>query len=388
MNAFDRTSTYRQSSPLARLRNGLSMMQEARSQSGKSAFHQAAEILSLRKLRLGPTDYYRFRLFDDARLTREQKREYTGWRFQDSVYKLVNDPGLLAVSGVSGSWAGMIDKVLFDCLMRAGAVPTPVIIALFDRDGAEYFGLPSLRTDAELRTFFSERGASGFFAKPARAHSGTGVFSVERIEGERALLTDGTDASVTDLVEYMTAHHRVVLQERLAPHAIIEELSGPTVATLRIVALRRPEASQIHRTILRIPAGGNVIDNFDAGRTGNLVGWVEPDTGEVTRVFAGTGVTQHRIQTHPDTGTSFEGLVLPDWEEAKEILDRASRVLVGMPFQSWDLALTSRGPVMIEVNDVSSQGVLQLAGPPGLLDERLCAFLRECGLDWPYPHPG
>jgi hypothetical protein len=35
---------------------------------------------------------------------------------------------------------------------------------------------------------------------------------------------------------------------------------------------------------------------------------------------------------------------------------------------------------MIEVNDISSQDVLQLAGPLGMLDTELCSFLREQGV--------
>ena len=41
---------------------------------------------------------------------------------------------------------------------------------------------------------------------------------------------------------------------------------------------------------------------------------------------------------------------------------------------------------MIQVNDISSQDVLQLAGPPGMLNAELCSFLREQGFRWRYPH--
>src|SRR5579871_3665 len=121
---------------LGRLQEGLlvgvRMVTTARAQTGKSIRSQLADLVALRRWRVGPREYYKYRLFDDARFTPLQKREYTGWRFERAVYKTINDPGLLAPSGLEGSWGGMVDKLVFDSLMRAGEVPTPEILAVFD----------------------------------------------------------------------------------------------------------------------------------------------------------------------------------------------------------------------------------------------------------------
>jgi hypothetical protein len=74
---------------------------------------------------------------------------------------------------------------------------------------------------------------------------------------------------------------------------------------------------------------------------------------------------------------------LPDWQQAVELILRASQVLGGMPMQSWDVGLSADGPIAVEVNDKSGQDILQVAGPPGMLDESLQSFLRERGLRWP-----
>ena len=368
-------------------RAGAELMHAVRTQTGKSRRAQLAEISSLRRWRVGAREYYKYRLFDDSRFSPEEKREYTGWRFERAVYRKVNDPGLLADSGLQGSWQGMVDKVLFDCLMRTAGVPTPRILAVFDASGSLYDGQMSLMIVAELEEFLTARAVSGFFAKPARAHSGDGAIAVARIEGSSAHLADGLTVEVEELTQRIAARSRVVVQERLTPHPVLQRALGRTIATVRVVVLRRPGRSQIHRIALRVPTGANIVDNFDGGRTGNLIGWVEPATGRVLRVYAGWGIEQVRLDRHPDTAAVLEGLVLPDWPEAIAVIQRASRALAGMRLQNWDLALTDRGPLMIEVNDVSAQDVLQLAGPPGFLDRELCSFLREQGFDWPYPHP-
>jgi hypothetical protein len=56
-----------------------------------------------------------------------------------------------------------------------------------------------------------------------------------------------------------------------------------------------------------------------------------------------------------------------------------------MPLQSWDIGFTDRGPVVVEVNDVSGHPC-QHVGPPLMLDRRLSAFLRRRGVEWSYPY--
>lgn len=359
----------------------------AQAQSGKSIPVQAREIIALRPLRLGPREYYKYRLFDGSRCSAAERREYVGKRFED-VFRIVNDPGLLAVSNVRGSWEGRVDKILFDSLMRAADVPTPPIIALFDTAGASYYGVPALRTSEALEQFVRSRADSGFFAKPARAHRGEGAIAVARVEDGTVSYPDGTRHPLGELLAAIAAHKRVVFQERLVPHPRLQAIWGATIGTVRVITLRRDRGSLIHRTVLRIPVGNRITDNFGIdGRSGILIGWVEPATGKLLKVVAGRGVDQRVVERHPDTDASLVGLVLPDWPEAIALLERASQTLVAMPLQAWDLALTDRGPVIVEVNDISGQNILQLAGPPGLLDRELCDFLRERGVDWPYPHP-
>jgi hypothetical protein len=357
----------------------------ARSQTGRSVVGQLAEIVGLRRAGLGAGDYYRYRLFDNTRFTRAQKREYTGDRFQDAVYRFVNDPGLMARSDLPGGWGGSVDKLLFDCLMHRVGVPTPRILAVFDTAGIAYGEIETCRTRDDLERVIRLH-SGGFFSKPARAHTGIGALAVERVDADTVVLADGRCLPVAAFLDQACEHERVLLQERLSPHPVLRTAAGPALATVRVVVLRRPSHSTIHRTVLRIPTGTNMIDNFDAGHTGNLVGCVDKLTGKVVDFYGGTGLTQVRVVQHPDTGEELEGLSLPDWADACALVDQASRLLSAMPLQAWDLALTDRGPMMIEVNDVSAQDVLQLAGPPGMLDAELCSFLREQGFGWSYPH--
>jgi Sugar-transfer associated ATP-grasp len=363
-----------------------SMALEARASSGKPLRSQLAEVASLRRGKLTAREYYEYQLFDDSRFTPTHKREYVGRRFQWRVYKTVNDPGLVARSGIAGSWGGMVDKGLFDLLIRAAGLPTPRIIAVFDPAGGDHPNAVTVRTLDDLESVLRTQ-SDGFFSKPARAASGDDAYAVLRIDGDAAHLGNGDRLPMDMLLRAITVRGRTIIQERLAPHPEGVRAFGSTVATTRIVVLRGDASSRIHRVVLRIPVGRSMVDNFGKGHRGNLLASVDTKTGRLRQAWEGVGPAQRRVEHHPDTGHALEGWLVPDWSDALGLIDRASRLLAGMSFQSWDLAPTDRGPVLIEVNDVSSQDVLQLCGPPGMLDRELCAFLRECGFRWRYPYP-
>ena len=365
---------------------GPRQLREARRQTGKPIWAQLREIAELRRFSVSAREYFKYRLFDDVRYTPAQKREFTGFRFMNTVYRTVNDPALVAWSGRSGSWDGKVDKVLFDCLMRAEGIPTPPILGIFDPDGSRYDGRDSLTTTAEVIALLS-RLAGGFFIKPSSAHSGEGAVSVLRVEGDQARLHNGHSVPIAEIAASVTRWPRTLIQQRMTAHACLREAVGTkALPTIRMVVLRRPDHSQVHRAVLRIPAGESAVDNFGAGG-GNFAASIELESGRLGAAYSDWGINQVRQPSHPDTGVLLEGLVLPDWERAVEMTVEASRILGGMRFQSWDVALCTNGPVMIEVNDKSGQQALQVAGPPGMLDASLCAFLRECGFKWRYPWP-
>jgi Sugar-transfer associated ATP-grasp len=361
-------------------------LREARRQTGKPILNQLREIVALRRYRVSAKEYFKYRLFDDARYTPAEKREFTGFRFMNTVYRTVNGPALVAWSGRSGSWDGMVDKVLFDCLMRAEGIPTPPILGVYDPDGSRYDGRDSLRTLPEVTELLGQL-EGGFFIKPSIAHSGDGAVSVEQVEAGQGRLHDGRLLPIEEIARSVTRWPRTLIQERVKAHAsLVEAVGTKALPTIRMVVLRRPEYSEVHRAVLRIPAGDNPVDNFGAGG-GNFAASIELETGRLRAAYSYWGMDQVRQPSHPDTGVLLEGLVLPDWDRAVEMTLTASRILAGMRFQSWDVALCEDGPMVIEVNDMSGQQVLQLAGPPGMLDASLCAFLRECGFSWPYPWP-
>ena len=73
-------------------------------------------------------------------------------------------------------------------------------------------------------------------------------------------------------------------------------------------------------------------------------------------------------------------LSLPDWHEGVDLCLRAAGTLPDIHTQSWDIALTSDGPTIIEVNFGGDLNLHQLAHKKGLLQEEYLDHLRANGI--------
>ena len=102
-----------------------------------------------------------------------------------------------------------------------------------------------------------------------------------------------------------------------------------------------------------------------------MIGKVDPNSGRLENLLTGWGLDEVRLERHPDTDALLTDAVLPDWQAARQAaLDLAAR-FDGMLLQAWDIALTDRGPVVLEVNGAGGQFMPQRTWGVGLFDERL-----------------
>jgi putative polysaccharide biosynthesis protein len=93
--------------------------------------------------------------------------------------------------------------------------------------------------------------------------------------------------------------------------------------------------------------------------------WVDLDTG----VLAG-GRTRDSLEDAtliPGTRTSFIGFRLPDWPQVKDLALRAAQAFPWARSIGWDIAISDRGPLLIEGNEEWSPSLIQLPAPHGLM---------------------
>ncbi len=356
---------------VGRLKKLLADAREARLASGKSLASQAAEIARLRfgRGRIGPGDYFAYRLFDDT-IDWEGKRRFVGWRAE----ALVNTLNLRAWHAVAN------DKLVFAALMRSTGIPVPRTLAILHGGGRTFEGAVSFRRKAELANYFRNCGQYPLFSKPVAGGVGRGTALLRGLDAvtDSLLLGDGRSVGVVPFVDSLADPNALghLVQGLIAPHPCVVALCGNRLCTARIMVVLGANGPQVHRSAWRIACGNNAIDNFSHGSLGNLVADIDPATGAVKRVISGYGLALKEAPRHPDTGAPLVGTTLPDWEDAVAMVCRGAAAMPGLRFQHWDVAFSNEGPIALEVNlyDTGGTDFSQLFGR-GIVDGEVARLL-------------
>lgn len=342
----------------------ISKARVASRQVGRSVPAQLLDIVRLRRHGHGVLAdiYFDLRLFEPD-LTWRQKSEYVGSWVKPRLYRVQEAEAARLFS----------DKLRALSFFREQSIPTPEILAATN-PSVVLEGVTNIGSPAALEAWILNAAPVPFFCKPAVSYKGFGNKLIRALDRERGELhfADGTVAAVRTFAEQ---HGRagaptMVFQEVIKPHPDIAALIGPRLATARFMVLNDGEAPEIYRVGLRLPAGNSMVDNFRGGASGNMLARLDPDSGVVVDVLSAIRLEWSTIDQHPDTGMTFAGFQIPDWDVAVDLVKRASAAAPGLLIHNWDVAFTDAGPVLLEDNPAGDFGLPQLVARRGLATPR------------------
>lgn len=146
-----------------------------------------------------------------------------------------------------------------------------------------------------------------------------------------------------------------LLEDWIVQHGAMAALCPASVNTIRIATLLGDKKEGIVYAYIRI-GNGSVVDNVDQG---GMAAPIDLQTG----VISGVGANKKggRFEQHPMTGVQIPGFVIPFWREAVEMCLSSMRVVKEVRFVAWDVAITERGPMLIEGNSFPSHAIPQFA---------------------------
>jgi hypothetical protein len=233
----------------------------------------------------------------------------------------------------------LADKRTFCELCAAADLPTIPLLAEFE-GGVETRWYPNAETwlDGDL------------FSKPVRLKGGEGA---QRWKCENGRYRDASGIFLTlselrDQLAQRSAERPFILQPRIRHHRAIDALSGEALCTARAITVRpaggKPE---LLRAIFKMSTGTAAVDNFQAGGIGSPI---DPATGALGLASRRSPWHAPQLSRHPDTGERIDGFVLPGWHEVKQLAVRAHEAFAEFPSIGWDIAITERGPVIVEGN--------------------------------------
>ena len=267
-------------------------MRLAMERSGVSFAQQSKDLLRLRRGPGGiePNEYYYLGLYDRSLFDDAAREAFVGrWRAQRLTSALVEE-----VFGKT------INKFETQAMLAAAGVPVPRTLAAYGGGELAIGEVERIRSLDDLRSTLSSAPAGGLFGKPVQSVCSLGVLSIDRYQPE----SDGVcaaDGRIVPLQELMVElrryeEHGYQLQERLRPHPEIEAILGNRIGTLRVLVVNG-DPPVIARVSWKIPGGTNMADNF--WRRGNMLGAVDPETGEIERVVDDVYPRLQEVSHHP-----------------------------------------------------------------------------------------
>ncbi|MCL4743913.1 MAG: hypothetical protein KJZ83_00710 [Burkholderiaceae bacterium] len=342
-------------------------------ESGRARLAILGEWLALRlnRGRLGLTEYFDYRLhMRDAAF--ETKAAFGGWRAQHALEECLVDQYSRMLT---------LDKVTAQLLLQGLSVPMPELLAVYShapRPGP----FERIRTAAEMSRFLASTARFPLYFKAAFGVKGKGNLSVVEGDASGVRTRSGERMSVEQLLARLEPRAGLgwMVQRELSAHREIAARCGERVSGVRVNVFLSNEGPRLLRATWKINVVGD-SDNFDAGRSGNLVAAVDLANGTVTRVVTGLGSQQRELSAHPVSGAQLLGFVIPHWQELVRLVESTAGAFPGFICQGWDVALCDQGPVVLEVNDFGDLDLVQVAHGTGFLDARFMELLRGRDLE-------
>lgn len=176
-----------------------------------------------------------------------------------------------------------------------------------------------------------------------------------------------------------TGNREYLFQELIEPHPSLAEVGGDRLCSVRVVVILEETGPRILGATLKVPTGANITDNFARGESGNLMAEVDVGEGTAERIVGKGPSDFEPVACHPDTGVPFGRLGIPEWTPLVEVVLRGAPAFPRLRYQHWDVAVSAKGPVALELNVAGALGMLQwrsgrgwLVGPLSDVIDRVC----------------
>jgi len=307
-------------------------------------------------------EFSKFGLIDNS-FPLDRAGLFIGVKAQTAMHAACNDPGWFALSK---------NKLLWETYMKGVGLAVPTTLAAYDRNGRGG-GVRILRSKQQLESFLCDLENLPVFCKPTTGVYSIGTLLLDRLEGNEIRVNRGNNYPVARVVEFMTglSPKGYLFQQPINPHPAFDRLDGKALPTLRFLVFLLPEKPVIASVILKLGGAREIADNF--WRPGAKMAALQIENGQIIRVVNGD---QHSGASKDSELAKFE---IPDYPAACALVLRTSRYFSGVTTQSWDVALSENGPVLLELNHGGDLGLGQLAHGEGVLSPLYCEHLKRQG---------
>jgi hypothetical protein len=269
----------------------------------------------------------------------KKSRDVIGYRRFSRLRNLAN----LQPEGLNFNYACLMrDKLIFGQFLKSLNIPTAKNIALLDQNGVTR--LDTMKTDsfaAFLETL--DKPIDGF-CKKLRGIRGEGAFPL-RIEQGR-IYSGNKELSLPELNQKTEGTY--LLQERIAQHPDMARLHQESINTIRLVTFNNHGKVELFFAAIRVGTNKRNVDNWNAG---GIAVAIDKETGRLHQHGIQKSCYGKRADIHPNTGIAFMDYEIPYFKESVGLVCTVHRYLYGVHSIGWDVAITDKGPIVIEANE-------------------------------------
>ena len=262
----------------------------------------------------GYTDYFRG---DFINLTREEKKT---WATARRFYKLnayLNDERYSVI---------LQDKLIFNEMFK-------------DYLKRDFISLRKSTPD-DLRRFIE--GREYVFAKESTGEGGHGIKKLKVSEIK----------DVEALYDELCSKGQYLVEEAIIQSDELNEINPYVVNSFRIVTLYKDTGAKVISNALRI--------NQDAAEVIGCTNDLYFSLGEDGRIDSNVIDDYANVyETHPMTGKRFANVCISDVKKAFEMCEEAASRIPQVRYIGWDVAFSTKGPVLVEGNEYPGYGILQ-----------------------------
>lgn len=183
--------------------------------------------------------------------------------------------------------------------------------------------------------------------------------------GAEVKILKSKDYTPKSLLEYMKKNNFDLLEEYVVQHPHIMALSPSGLNTIRLFTQIDNGKVIYLGARLRITINSEV-DNMAAG---NPAACIDIKTGIVQSAAVFSDITTNEIEKHPVTGVDILGFKVPFWNEIIEMMEKAAFLAPENKSVGWDIAISERGPELIEGNHNWCKLLWQLPAKRGMKQE-------------------
>ena len=288
---------------------------------------------------LRPEEYYEFEF---EKRSEEFRRDFLGLDEQRYYLELLNPLKYLSLAR---------NKFVTHRMLENTGIKTSELYAYYQPE-ARYAENPECAGDlAAVLRILKAKGVQSCVIKTTESSHGDNVWVIKSIDYQDndAILTrfDGQQLTLSSVL----GDEALVFESVVRQTEQFAAFNASSVNTVRFMTALYPDGSaKVIATFIKIGRAGRCVDN--AGGGGNVDVCVDVATGEIRYAIQFDG--WHHVQDidcHPDSGNSLNGVVIENWEGIKAEVIRFQQAFPYCKIAGWDIAITDKGPVVIEVND-------------------------------------